>query len=423
MSRRLCLVALVLALAVGACRPGPPGEAPPIRFRPVPLDPNEEYAVRLWDFRYPVGPVLPYEEGGERYRESLQAVLDAFTASFPNVRVEVTLLDFEGGDQALLEALAAGDPPDVFASWWQYPRPDHELVVPVEPYLDPEEAAAYHPLAWQLAGAGAWPRWLFPLPILARTAALEGDPAGRWESGWEWADLLAQAAGAARRGTARYGLAAASGESALGWLLASQGAGLFGRGPELPRALGWVRQAVEGGALLTGKEADDQAVYLFASGRAAFLLGVNPALARRLLADPTVVALPVPRFAEAAAATPVGAAHLVVFRQRDFKGLEHTRAAVELARWLSRAGELFPGELLLGIPAWGATAGEVSARLLEAARGPNPGLYPGSRSSPEEFQAAQAARGPLARWWAGELTDGELEERLGMLLPVFAPRR
>ena len=399
----------IVGWSLTACIRGGPRDDPSIRFRPVALDPKVEYRVRLWDFRYPLGPLGPLARGGERHGEALAASLEEFRAAFPNIQVEVTLLDFARGDQALLEALAAGDPPDVFGSWWEYPGPRHELVVPVGPYLEPADDLGQP--AWQVAGGYAWPRWLFPLFVLARADLLppDFDPVITRGQGWTWEDLARQARAAARAGAGRpvRGLMAVSAEAAVTWLLASQGAGLFSRGGELERSLTWLHEAQATGALAAGEVSTTNAVEHFLAGRVAFLLGANPALAGLLARDPRVELLPVSSFPGTPAKTPVAAAQLIVFRQRQFQGLEHTQAAVELARWLSRrAGSPPP------VPA--LPAGDAGQKLM---------LYPGHGGRPEEYSAREAARGPLADWWSGRIDDDDLLERLNLLLPVLARLR
>ena len=405
-----CLAAAVVVnLSLAACIRDGPRADPPIRFRPVALDPKVEYRIRLWDFRYPLGPVGPLERGGERYEEALEVSLEEFRAVFPNIQVEVTLLDFARGDQALLEALAAGDPPDVFASWWEYPRPRHELVVPVGPYLEPADDVGQP--AWQVTGGSAWPRWLFPLSVLARADLLppDFDPAVTRQQGWTWEDLVRQARAAAagtRAGRPVRGLMAVSAEAAVSWLLVSQGAGLFSDGNYLERALAWVREAWAAGALAAGEASAANAVEHFLAGRVAFLLGVNPALTGLLARDPRVELLPVPSFPGTPPKTPVAAAQLIVLRRRQFPGLEHTQAAVELARWLSRRSGLPPPTPTLPISGGGQ-------ELV---------LYPVHGGRPEDYSAREAARGPLTDWWSGRIDDAGLFERLNLLLPVLAPR-
>jgi ABC-type glycerol-3-phosphate transport system substrate-binding protein len=391
-----------------ACIHEGPRDEPSIRFRPVALDPKVEYRLRLWDFRYPLGPVGPRERGGERYGETLAASLAQFQAAFPNIRVEVTFLDFAAGDRALLEALAAGHPPDVFAGWWEYPGPRHELVVPVGPYLDPVEDVGQP--AWQVTGGAAWPRWLFPLFVLARADLLppDFDPEIIREEGWTWEDLARQAEAAARirAGRSVQGLMAVSAEAAVTWLQASQGAGLFSREGELERSLAWLREARVMGALAAGGESAGSAVERFRTGRVAFLLGANPALTGLLAGDPRVTLLPVPRFSGTPQRTLVAAAQLIVFRQEPFQGLEHTQAAVELARWLSHHTRWSPP-----VPAF--PLGDIGEEVV---------LYPGHGGRREEYLAREAARVPLAEWWSGRIDDAALLERLNLLLPVLAPR-
>jgi hypothetical protein len=261
-----------------------------------------------------------------------------------------------------------------------------------------------------VTGGNAWPRWLFPLFVLARTDLLPAgfDPSVARQQGWTWEELASQARAATTRraGGPVYGLMAVSAEAAVTWLQAGQGAHLLSSGVELERSLTWLRQARAMGPPAAGEGGEAGAIEHFLAGRVALLLGANPALTGVLARDARVTLLPVPSFSGTPRRTPVAAAQLTVFRQREFRGLEHTQAAVELARWLShRPGPIPP------VPTF--PLADVAHELI---------LYPGHDGRPGDYLAREAARSALADWWTGRIDDQGLEERLNSLRAVLARR-
>lgn len=378
------------------------GRPAPGEVRPNPraeIDPGRRYVLRYWDYRWPTAP------DGTAYEAWLREALAEFGRRFPNVRVEHRLLDPISGDADLVEALRRGDPPDVFAT---LPGGavlyDRTLQVPADLYLTREERGgkeappAYLEAALAAASAHGrlwgWPRWMAAHVWLGHRQAMAAaglDPDGVAREGWDW---NAFAAALAARPDAVAGLAVnTAGTGVFEDLMHAQGiASPFGPDGS-PR---WTRDALRTVAAwladlrhnehlpLQAESSPDAMVDRILNGRVMVLAGANPWLTAKLLytqpgTPGDLVLLPVPVPPGDPPALRVSAGSLLVFRQKDYRGHDHTRAAVELARHLSR----------LRHP-WAV---------------PGSGVFPSHRAAYEPWLRASAAYGPAiddaALAWAG----------------------
>lgn len=438
----LPLVAAAAALLWWALSRPEPGL---IRYDPdVPLAPDRVYALRLWDYRWPTAP------DGEPYEAWLRTALAGFSRLHPNVRVEYRLLDPATGAAELAAAVRAGDPPDVYGTLPGQPVfYDRTLQVPADLFLTPAERGGRKaPPAYLVAAvrgashAGrqwAWPRllaahlWLGHRRALASAAV---NPAAVAREGWDWHGFAAALAGA--RGQ-EIGLLVnpVSPEAFQDLLRAWAGPA----GPAL-----WTRQGVREVAswlaqlrhneLLTApapEEAADAMVARLLEGQAMVLAGASPWLGAKLIhlagggpSGPDLVLLPVPGPAGNPPALRVETSCLVVFRQRAYQGHDHTRAAVELARYLSalRHPWALPGTPLLPAsrPRWEAwrTQGGFPPLLAPLLDDP---------AQPEGLDVRQAeardrrladAVSSLAAFWSGQVSPAELAARLGTEQPSAA---
>lgn len=416
----------------GEVRPNPRAE----------IDPGRRYVLRYWDYRWPTAP------DGTAYEGWLREALAEFGRRFPNVRVEYRLLDPVSGDADLVEALRRGDPPDVFAT-----PPggavlyDRTLQVPADLYATREERGsrgtppAY--LAPALAAASvegrmwAWPRWMTAHVWLGHRRAMAAaglDPDGVARGGWDW---NAFAAALSARPDAVAGLAVnTAGTGVFEDLMHAQG---------IPAPLGadgsprWTRDALRTVAAwledlrhnehlpLQAESSPDAMVDRILNGRVMVLAGANPWLTAKLLytqpgTPGDLVLLPVPVQPGDRPTLRVSAGNLLVFRQKDYRGHDHTRAAVELARHLSRlrhpwavpGSGIFPSHRA-AFEAWaGASAAygpAVDATLLTWAGAP-PGRT-ADRAAREARWREETLAPAVAAFWAGELDAAGLADRVG----------
>jgi len=155
------------------------------------VDPNRSYTLILWDREAP----LPWDRGA--HREALEQALDEFRKAWPNISVELKLLDWDAGHDALREALMDGTPPDVYGMPLGVRLIDAAWQVPVDAYMSAEarEDTLQSALSAVTAQgrAWAWPRWVLPKVWVIR-ADWESGAAAR--AGWSWeefAEALADA--------------------------------------------------------------------------------------------------------------------------------------------------------------------------------------------------------------------------------------
>lgn len=117
------------------------------------------YKLRLWDTNWPV-----LAEGG--YEEYLESLVRDFQKLYPNIQVQITLMDLWDGPEQLAAALQTNSAPDVYCSAFSIPAFHLKRQIPVGFYLKREEKEAYFPEARRLMmrhGVECYfPRWLAP---------------------------------------------------------------------------------------------------------------------------------------------------------------------------------------------------------------------------------------------------------------------
>ncbi|MCL6580886.1 MAG: extracellular solute-binding protein [Firmicutes bacterium] len=355
----------------------------------APVDPDRRYHLVVWDYR------LPFTSpSGTPFSTATEEAIRRFTDRYPNVTVDLHLLDLDDGPSELAQALVAGYPPDVYCSPYGTPAVGSSLQVPVGLYLDASSWADYHPVAWQAVKVEgtvwAWPRWLLLWPWLGNRDLLEKagyDPEQVSEVGWTREELTALGRRLAQVGTGGARtlaipsptvllrdilftpcLASASGGSPADWWA----------GPEPAAAVEWLDGLRESGQLLLGdKGTSPRVIEAFAEGRAAVLVPPSPWAALFLLEPvkrpaawqfrlpsragrPELVLVPPPQDPAGTGRSLVwvSAATVAVFRHARYKGDDNTRLAVELARELTRGYRVWLRDQPLCVP---ARAGEVES--------------------------------------------------------------
>lgn len=123
------------------------------------VKPDRVYRLRLWDTNWPV-PVA-----GE-YKAYLERLVHDFQKIYPNIKVQITLIDFGDGPNQLAAALKTNSAPDVYCSAFSIPAFDRKRQIPVGFYLKREEKEAYFPETRRLVSRYGveccFPRWLAP---------------------------------------------------------------------------------------------------------------------------------------------------------------------------------------------------------------------------------------------------------------------
>jgi hypothetical protein len=308
------------------------------------IDPEKIYHLRLWDYDWPL-----LKCG---YRKYLLGAIAEFQKTYPNIKVEIRLLDLLTGPQELKKSLGSGRPPDLYCSAFNLPKFDFRYQIPVGPFTDRASApsAYFAALTGLLAVEDVqcyFPRWARPKIWVGNSALAEraGVDMRRFrEEGWNWEAIL------------KSGLKLPKGcyhvvgnplpDSFVDRLISRED------GPEwrdLKRLKEWCRFPAGLNSDMIGD---------FMAGRALFLAGVQPIIVGKLRrlqllrrADWKAVCLPAPGWGAAKPVTTVELSVISVYRQKFHSGNDRVMAAMKLAEFLSVYPVTTPWEELMAVPA------------------------------------------------------------------------
>lgn len=337
------------------------------------IDPEREYRLVVWEHDVP----LPWDPAS--HRKALDDAIAEFRRVWPNVHVEVEVLPWHADHARLREALADGNPPDVYGMPLGARKLDAAWQVPVHPYLSPAAKDDLLPSAVQAlsddAGLWAWPKWVLPRLWVVREDLAPALQRGR--ASWGKDEFIAALAEAkTRTGAGGLMLNAYDPNAFVEIMVATTGRNLIGpdgtRGwsvEEMAQGLAFFAELIQRG--LTGN--DPQAMSRtrlaqFWNRRAAAVAPVNPWLLRHLMTRGGVVddgqergqesghlalAAPPPTFTDPPSPPrhPAIVSGYVVFRRREHPGDDHTRAAMALAEHLSRRMGPWEAARLFAAPA------------------------------------------------------------------------
>lgn len=339
------------------------------------IDPERRYHLVVWEHEVP----LPWDEGS--HREALAAAVDEFTKVWPNVTIDVQVFEWYEGHGKLREALATGNPPDVYGMPLGVRLIDARWQVPIDGYLAQEASSDLFESARRSVThdgrSWAWPRWVLPNLWVAREdlTPLLGEGRPQWTA----EEFLSIAADAKTKSGA-FGLVANAYDPYLFFdvMVASTGKNLIGSDgrrawttEELEAGLAFFKELIERG--LTDSNAERMSRTRLASfwnKRAAVIAPTTPWLMRHLLTrggvsgggasgadalpdDVDHLALPVPPPAidRRAGALRGSVAGYAVFRQAPYRGDDQTRLAMLLAEHLSRRLGPWEAAHLFAVPA------------------------------------------------------------------------
>lgn len=311
-------------------------------------------------------------------RERLNEALGEFSIRYPNVRVELELMDQQTARQRLSQALAAGSPPDVYgaasATGLALPLP---LQVPATPYLieqneaDPPFTGAARDGLTSDGFLWGWPRglwwdgWLARRDTLERrgfltTASADGAEGPWLLQDWTYAAVLAAASG---EDSPLLSVAVDVTDPDVLWQLLH--AFPAGRPDTASSPLPWSEEQVAQAADFIrslsrsrsrGRDASALSLSRFtalSAGDVAVIGPVNVYGAQSAVrrAPENLVVVPPPAPAGLSPVLPVAPSAYFIFRQAEYKGDDHTRAAAELAAFLASTTEAWFIESLGLLPA------------------------------------------------------------------------
>lgn len=321
------------------------------------IDPEREYHLIVWEHDVP----LPWEPASRR--KALDEAIAEFRKVWPNIFVEVQVLPWHADHSRLREALADGNPPDVYGMPLGARKIDADWQVPVQPYLGSEAKDDLLPSAVRAlsdeAGLWAWPKWVMPRLWVVREDLTPSLQRGR--TSWAKEEFLSALAEAKTKAGANGLLINPYEPNAFFEIMvATTGKNLIGPDgtrhwsvEEIAQGLAFFEELIQRG--LTERNRDTMArtrLARFWNRQAAALAPVNPWLLRHLMtrggvtgdgrdndeAGHLVLASPPPTLHEDAASPrhPAVVSGYVVFRRQAHPGDDHVRAAMALAEHLSR---------------------------------------------------------------------------------------
>jgi hypothetical protein len=327
-----------------------------LRIKPnVTLDPAKQYQITLWDYDWPL------RDGN--YHKYLQEQIRVFNQSYPNITVQLRLLDLLTGPGELAEALRKGQPPDVYCSALATPKFDFKYQTPVGPYQKPKTSETpYLPGIKRLTEIDGvqcyFPRWARPSIWVGNRQLLERAGLSIVQiqtRGWSWEEVLGLRAQLPSENYLLVGKVIP--ETVLQKIGTLQG--LTNRGGAEWGLLQKIRDA-------KGVSADGnlKMVEYFLNGRAAVLVGVTPLIWRNLKerlahsgAAWEAVCLPTPNWRPGKPQQTVELGVISVYRRPRLGGDAQVAAAMKLGEYLSLCrGADAPWTEMMFIPAASAAA-------------------------------------------------------------------
>lgn len=334
----------------------------------VPVNPEKRYTVTLWEFAYPTPGT------GPGYPEFLQDVLREFRLRYPNIEVKVEYIPENEIKARLLEALSRGNPPDL-CSWTGYPFTGNTLQIPLNGFLPPEAWADFgfvYPTDRKTKEPAlfGWPRYATPLLIAANPdhfAKAGIDWRVIQQQGWTYAHWL-KAFHLIHDNTGSLGMYFHQAPT-LAFPAFLAGTGLTSSPLTAQGEINWDKEMIGYVAAsfeallreeLTLKDAEQMEKRLltdFFEGQTAAMGPIQPWLgpiaARRATVRENAVKpvfLPFPHHPDRAEAAPGMRTYYLVFRTRPYKGHDHTKGVMELARFLTEKTALWPGTQYWTVP-------------------------------------------------------------------------
>ncbi|NLM97168.1 MAG: hypothetical protein GX175_06120 [Halanaerobiaceae bacterium] len=138
----------------------------------VDVNPDRVYEVRIWYF--PFGRTIDGLDEKEFFRE-LKRVLQL---SYPNIRLFTGKVDFATGHKKLMEAIEEGVPPDIFFNLSDDFLINEKLQLPVSPYILDLEKESYYTVNWNRIShrdrLWGWPVYVQEQSWIASKAANTG---------------------------------------------------------------------------------------------------------------------------------------------------------------------------------------------------------------------------------------------------------
>jgi len=327
----------------------------------VSLKAHESYELEFWVR-------LPSIANTRPFQEALEQCIADFTTGRSNIKVNITYLPPAQAGQRLQQALATGTPPDVLFHADSSQAFYGELQVPLSLYLNQQDRTAWPEAVWQQALVNnrvyALPVALFPRVMMVNSSLWQPTNLSLEQvltSGWNWDQFLAAIAEAKQAQV--YGFVPTSIGDALFAAMTTvwgqpaafdpDGAPLWTEAFLENIAAGWKKLQQSPGVPTPANTMDENCLVLFLQQRAASIGPLNHNLTPWLWQEalkagiqPAIWPLP-----NETGHSDFRSVYLAVFRQAEYQGHRHTKAAAEFALWLAPHLAEYMGRFASAIPA------------------------------------------------------------------------
>ncbi|SJZ56956.1 ABC transporter substrate-binding protein [Selenihalanaerobacter shriftii] len=333
----------------------------------VELVADKEYQITYWDYPLFIGQ-------DAEYKKFLQETITEFNDMYPNIKVKYELLSFIEGRNKLKKRLTEGKPPDIYNDLFGTKLISEEYQIPVNIFFAENEIEDYNQLGTSAFtyDQKVWglPNWLLPQVWVGNRKLLtktDLDLSRVKEKGWPW-ETFYQTAKEIKGLNKKSCIIFNPYNSELFYQLLS-----MNDSQELV--------SKEGKLLLTEKNLKGTFEYLddlrshkvfyeepeemnkkllpyFWQGRAGVIAPVNLWLLNNLYQrdkkekNVELTLLPIPTNDPEVSKVPLKVRGLVLFRQEEYKGDDHTKAVYKFAKFLNQQKSLFIAKKLRVVPSY-----------------------------------------------------------------------
>jgi hypothetical protein len=325
----------------------------------VKINLKKKYHLHLWDYNWSTN------EYGLNYQNYLkQAILD-FQKIYPNIQVELTLLDLLTGPAQLEQALKANNAPDVYCSANMIPHFNFKRQIPVGPYLKQSEKEIYLPGITKLLEYHGvlcyFPHWIAPGLWIGNKEFMDATGLSVIQiqtKGWNWKDLTTVVK---RIPSVKYLLVGNLGPNGFFTQLTANAGlestrGNFWSAPRINRTIDFLEILIQQKAIPA--DCDRNMLGRFLNGQAMFLAGVRPSMYGLIMkrlktnkADWQPVLLPIPALVTGQENILVENSVIAIYRNKRTSGNDHLTAAIRFGQFLSCYEKTTPWEQLMVYPA------------------------------------------------------------------------
>ena len=330
----------------------------------IKINPNQVYEVTYWDY--------PLYFGKEKeYKSFLEEKIIEFERKYPNIKVNYKLLSPSKGRSQLKEQLDLGTPPDIYNAIWGTRLTGSKLQIPVNLLLEDQAIKQYCDLGIESFKnkKNIWglPQFLMPQVWVANKKNLEKTNlkvAKVQREGWNWREFNKVAREINDSGREKCIIFNADNEQLLVQLLAAANEDFIVAGENsFNYDLNLVFQLLKD--LRTQKvfprsekKMAKKMLPYFWQKKAGFIAPVNfwllDSLYQQQQRYPEVelTLLPIPTYSDINELTPVKVTGLLLFRQQEYQGDDHTKAVYKFAQFMNQKQSIYIAKNLKVIPAY-----------------------------------------------------------------------